>query len=97
MVSRKSAKTGKYEHIGVLYKEGAIAYVAQAAETSKGVTVGTVYDPASWSGGCWRWSDDLLKEDAEVNDDIPDNVCKPKVSIGVDLAAEKPFRFLESL
>jgi hypothetical protein len=81
MVSMKNPD-GSFHHIGVLYKEGAIAYVAQAAETSKGVTTGTVYDPADWNGGCWRWPDDLLKPDDEVKDDIPDNDCKPTVSIG---------------
>jgi hypothetical protein len=86
LVSQIDAKTGKYHHIGVLYKEGAIAYVAQAAETSKGVTIGTVYDPDSWTGGCWRWPDSLLKPDTEVNDDIPDNGCKPTVSIDRQLS-----------
>jgi hypothetical protein len=80
MVSQIDEK-GKYHHIGVLYKEEDSTYVAQAAQTSKGVTIGTVYDPNAWSGGCWRWPDDRLKPDAEVNDDIPDNSWQPTVII----------------
>jgi hypothetical protein len=80
MVSQIDAN-GKYHHIGVLFMRGDTAFVAQAAQTARGVTIGTFYDPKDWSGGCWRWPDDLLKPDAEVSDDIPDNICKPTVSL----------------
>jgi hypothetical protein len=72
---------GKYHHIGVIYLEGGTPLVAQAAQTSVGVTTGTAYDKVKWSGGRWRLPDGLLMADGEVSDDIPDNRYRPTVPL----------------
>ena len=66
---------GSYHHIGIIYFDNKQAKIAQANETSVGVTINTIYDPApsDWSGGRWRLPDALLKPDSEVSEEIPSN------------------------
>ncbi len=64
---------GKYHHIGIIYFDNGQSKIAQANETSVGVTIKDVYDSASWSGGRWRLPDSLLKPDSEVSEEIPSN------------------------
>lgn len=69
-------KGDDYHHIGIIYLEGGVPMVAQAKETSAGITVGTPYNKSSWNGGRWRLPASLLMADGEVSDDIPDNERK---------------------
>ena len=73
---------GTYHHIGVIYLvEGGGAMIAQAVETSMGVTVGTTYNRSSWSGGRWRLPDSLLKPDSEISEEIPDSKYRPTIPL----------------
>lgn len=77
---------GKYHHIGMVYFDNGQPKIAQANETSIGVTINTVYDQASWNGGRWRLPDGLLKPDHEVSEDIPSNAWQSSTQIKFKIA-----------
>jgi len=71
-------KDGNFHHIGIIYLKDGVPFVAQAEQTSVGVTIKTPYESSGWGGGRWRLPDDMfLDDDAARGVDLPDTEWRP--------------------